>query len=646
MLEDDQSAQTGAEFYTPPETAIEDGASQNRLLLTANGETAGGEAHLYKGQSPRTLREPSLSNGTATPKSVRFGELPLTNSGYTDEDDEEDEDFAPQDRASDDDDDDDDASSSSGEESDDTSDTSMDEPSDDSGASSSVSESSSSDESSSDSDTSSSTGGTNNNDSESESESESDEDSSSDRDSESEASSAPEVISSKAPPLHTAPGRGKVTTKSRNKRRNLSKKLKNLKEHGILDANATLKDVRVHAKALNGVREPKQPVETYREHAMPGVILASSVVDELNKEAPVDTPAPVASNKRKRGEQQSTDEQETGQPEQDWEADLERRKQLLLQNLESLDQSAQVAEASSQKPAKKRLRPDVSAIGRILKQQTKQPAQKQLKSKPSITFEESPAASNPDFYKTKLNVSAFETYHEGYVLDPPPFPFKQHWDPACKTMYPIDRADKVKNRKKEKYLHSTYTAPHVAPTSTNAEGYEEAITPEESPEETPEVRPSRVSEEKMADAMLLDYGDATNLESDTGAAIESQIRDDVATAAQVTDLPPLPEDMSTLPALSHADIVPGAIIAFKFAMMNPNPEISDFVTGVVQRLGDPIPIRLAARDREKMFNKTDEDEEELSVLGGIDMDVNGQDVIMYMQFDFLYEPKLLKAATA
>jgi hypothetical protein len=269
-----------------------------------------------------------------------------------------------------------------------------------------------------------------------------------------------------------------------------------------------------------------------------------------------------------------------------------------------------------------------------------------LKSKPSITFEESPAASNPGFYRSKLHVSAFETYHEGYVLEPPPFPFKQHWDPACKIMYPIDRADKVKNRKKDRYLHSTYTAPHVAPTTADADVYDEINTPEGSPEETPEVRPSGGSEEKTVEAMVLDYGDATNLESDSAAAIESQIRDDVATAAQETDLPPLPEDMSTLPGLSQSDIIPGAIIAFKFVMMNPNPEVSDFVTGVIQRLADPIPIKLAARDKEKIFNRAEEDDEEPSVLGGIDTDVDGQDVIMYMQFDFLYEAKLLKAADA
>lgn len=637
MLGDDKNAQASAEFYTPPDAVMGDDTPQSRLLLIANGETSKDSARLQNGQSPGALRDPSLSNGTATDKSVRFGELPLTYGDYSDDDDDEDDDdFAPQYRESD----DGDMESNSDDSSDDSSnDSSTSSSISGSGSSSTTSDSDTNKDSDSDSNSDSDSG------SSSESESESDEDSSRD----SEASSGPEIISSKAPPLHTPPGRGKSVTRARNKRRSLSKKLTRLKTNGILDSNATLKDVRVHLQ--------------------PAASLASkdtAVTNGTNQEGPVDEAVPLASKKRKRGDEEATpSEQAAGQLEHDWEADLERRKQLLLQNLESLDQSTQAAEVIPQDSATKRLRPDVSAIGRILKQQTRvcfppvlvsslacpfvkhpmQPAQKKLNSKPSITFEESPTTSNPDLYKSKLHISAFETYHEGYVLEPPPFPFKQHWDRACKIMYPLDRADKAKNGRKYKYLHSTYTAPHVAPTSASGDGYEETNTPEESPEESPKLRSSDRFEEKVVDAMVLDYGDAPNLDSDAGA-IESQIREDVATAAQMTDLPPLPEDTSTLPALSPSDILPGAIIAFKFLMMNPSPEISDFVTGVVERLADPIPIKLAMRDKEKMFDKAQPDEEEPSFLGGIDMDINGQDVVMYMQFDFLHDPRLLKAADA
>jgi hypothetical protein len=272
-----------------------------------------------------------------------------------------------------------------------------------------------------------------------------------------------------------------------------------------------------------------------------------------------------------------------------------------------------------------------------------QPVKEKPKTKVPVTFEESPAAVDPEFYKSKLHISAFETYHEGYVLDAPPFPFQQHWDPACKIMYPLDRADKQRNSKKTRYQHSTYTAPHVAPTSATAEVYEDA------PEGSPETPVADCPAEKAAAPLVLDYGDASNLDSDAGAAIESQIREDVATSAQA-EFPPLPDDMSTIPALSRSDILPGAIIAFKFLMMNPNPEVSDFVTGIVERLADPIPIKLAMRDKIKLFpeekqGEDEEDEEEQpDVLGGIDWDVNGQDVIMYMQFDFLHDPRLLKAA--
>jgi hypothetical protein len=311
MLEDDHDAHASAESHDAAGTNLEDEEIQSRLMITANGEAMKDDIRLSNSHLRGDHSGVDTPNGTAGDKAVRFAQLP--DLGEDSEDEEDDEDFV----AEDDDDSDGDSTSTSG---------------------------TSSDDSSSDASTSSGSGSSDDSDSESESDtSSSDTDSESDIDVESDASSGPEVIRFSSVP----PGKGKTTTKSRNARRNLSKKLKMLKQNGQLDPNATLKDVR-------------------------GLLQKEGKGAEFTQErAQLDGPSQPNAKKRKRQSKSSEGNGDVGAKEQDWEADLERRKNLLLQNLELLEQSGEVGEKTTGQPAAKRLRPDVSAIGRLLKQQTR-----------------------------------------------------------------------------------------------------------------------------------------------------------------------------------------------------------------------------------------------------------------------------------
>jgi hypothetical protein len=210
-------------------------------------------------------------------------------------------------------------------------------------------------------------------------------------------------------------------------------------------------------------------------------------------------------------------------------------------------------------------------------------------------------------------------------------------------MYPLDRADRKRGKQRGKYAHSSYTAPHVAP---------------ENPSELPEddysqsaTKPGKGKDESTEN-LLLDYGETSNLESDSSYAIEAQIQQDVATAAQTPDLPdvpPLPEDLESLPALAPSDAVPGAVIVFKVLMFDPAipvPEYSDYLTGLVKEAGEPLAIKLAERDRPKMFKKHTPEEEEPSPVGGLDISTEDGDAILYIEFYLLTEPKLLVPAPA
>jgi hypothetical protein len=232
-------------------------------------------------------------------------------------------------------------------------------------------------------------------------------------------------------------------------------------------------------------------------------------------------------------------------------------------------------------------------------------------------------ASDPHFWKSKINLSAFECWEEDYELSAPPFPFKQHWDPASKRM-----REKAAQKQK-KYVKKKR---------------------EPSPAE---------EEEEEEEKIFLDYGDTGATEDpdammSTQAAIEDQLRQDVATAAQA-DLPPLPEDVSTLPELSAGEMKEGAIIVCKFFTVNPvtiTPEISDYKTATVDREGDSGPgagtirLKIAQRDlpkREKKF-----DSKGNRIYDAADQfymeDEEEEEGLWEGQFSELLEPKLLQAA--
>ncbi|KAF2277759.1 uncharacterized protein EI97DRAFT_465889 [Westerdykella ornata] len=506
-------------------------------------------------------------------KSVQFGELPEAEID-SDEDDDEDFEVDNEDSSSDEDDSDD---ISSGESSPTSSEASV--------------SSSSDEETESDSDTHGAESGD---------------------ESESSESAGPDILSSKpAAARVSAPGHGQKHTKYRNRRRQDSKKLKQLKASGKLHPDATLEDFRNYVKKSNIGSEQQDAGTARMTDTVQGTAGAIGETTSL-----------TTSNvrKRKHSEKAPISEGTTDTVRSDIHSDLEKRKRELLDQLE---QVASPMESSPAESARKRLKPNVAAIGRILGRQTR-PLNKRSRADVPVTFEESPTPVDPDFYKSRINVSAFETYHSGYSLGPPPFPFKQHWDPACETMQSIDRADRKKNGKKTKYQNSSYTAAHSAPESA-------------------------LSTSENVDGAVLDYGEASSLDMDTGTAIEDQIRLDVATATtQKADLPALPDQPETLPELSPGDVKPGAIIIFKylaFDQANPMPELSDFVTGRIEQAepDHPIHIKLANRDRTKLYKEGKIDKDGNPTFGGVEISISDEEVVLFMEFPFLHEARLLVA---
>jgi len=172
--------------------------------------------------------------------------------------------------------------------------------------------------------------------------------------------------------------------------------------------------------------------------------------------------------------------------------------------------------------------------------------------------------------------------------------------------------------------------------------------------------PRELSAEEVTESIVLDYGDAPEAEAtevDTSDAIESQLRQDAEVAAK-SDLPPLPEDIDSLPALTPADIKAGAIVVFKmFTMVGAAPAISGFVTAIVEDEGDSgngagtIGLRLAERDREQREVKFDRKGERIynradNFQLASDEENEGDDGRRDLVFPELMEAKLLQGAAS
>ncbi|KAF2751226.1 hypothetical protein M011DRAFT_455268 [Sporormia fimetaria CBS 119925] len=439
----------------------------------------------------------------------------------------------------------------------------------------------------------------------SEASSTSDSDGDSSTDSESDASSGPEEMTSKLASSAQRPGAGITTankrvppgegsklTKIRNERRKLQKKVRRLKDAGELPYWTTLQAAKEYLTLSDN--EKAAWVETYAE-----------VQQQFHNGVPPHVPS---MKKRKAAEQET---------ETDDAAALEERKWKMLASLDLLPDNA---EQQDKEPASKRRRLD---------------AQEQGSEKP-VTFEESPAHPDPDYYKSRIHVSAFETYHEGYVLEPPPFPFKQHWDKACEFMQPLDRLDKSKNYKKTRYQHSTWTESHEAPAE-----YYDAIEPDtEATSATKDDETGPPAPKQTEDTLLLDYGEITQLGADADKEVESQILQDVAISTKKPDLPAIPDDIEALPSLNPSDMRPGAVIVFKFLMLDPlsehpMPGLSSFVTGVVESDETPTPVRLAERDKVKLVRDGE------PAFEGLEAAVEGDNLILYMESYLFHEARLL-----
>jgi hypothetical protein len=194
---------------------------------------------------------------------------------------------------------------------------------------------------------------------------------SSDSDSDSDASSPPEVRSSKgvlatkkalpSSPKHVAPGDGRATTRSRNSRRTRTNRLRHLKNAGKLPPDADLKALEQY--------EADRPVEATEQPDAPKPFSTYSGKrkrvddDEVNDEVAEDV---TELEQRKKELMAKFGEEEDGTMVQ---TDPIPQESMVVQESASLQNTPERLPSPEQETPKRRLRPDTSAISRILARQ-------------------------------------------------------------------------------------------------------------------------------------------------------------------------------------------------------------------------------------------------------------------------------------
>ncbi|KAK4104375.1 hypothetical protein N658DRAFT_521049 [Parathielavia hyrcaniae] len=206
---------------------------------------------------------------------------------------------------------------------------------------------------------------------------------------------------------------------------------------------------------------------------------------------------------------------------------------------------------------------------------------------PEVSEDRPTEQADPEAWRTKIAYRAVECCQDGIEFSEPPFPFVQRWDPQQKYFHGDrnngGRRSKRKQQSREELLEDGGQA------NTKRRKYGESMEYDGDGE-------SYANETVGHGETLLNY-DEEPLETQRQPEQTSLQPADVD-----DDLPPLPTDISTLPALGSGEVVTGMILTWKQWLLskatNWQPQVSA-LTGVVVRVLDDetLEVRLAKRDQ-------------------------------------------------
>lgn len=251
------------------------------------------------------------------------------------------------------------------------------------------------------------------------------------------------------------------------------------------------------------------------------------------------------------------------------------------------------------------------------------------KADPLVQEQAEVVAQDSNAWRKKIKLMAIECLTPeigGKPLSTPPFPFKQGWDASASM-----KGKKRKRSNQRFFKGEPREGEPVNPLPCYLEGKE--------------------AEERAENEFDYSFGEGLNYDDITEDLPE---RDSLVKDSQEDDLPDLPTSMADLPALIHANALPGTIIAFKQFEVSEatkwQPGMSGYKTAEIINFDEGSSIvRLQLAKRDNPHWNREYDWKGNPIYGKFEMaadedDTLAADGILELDFVDLGEPKLVRAA--
>lgn len=419
----------------------------------------------------------------------------------------------------------------------------------------------------------------------------------------------------------SAPGQGSRQTKNSNRRTKLRRRLKKLKELGVLPSEADFNDLRaweeVHGRGgpLHELTDPaetrlsqskeRSEIEARRQKLLRDIEAGGidvevhsekenfppnnqqkeklaqnhEIASPPNNTAPMAIPIQTAETVEDHGYKDSTELSKRRK------LDVAGTKRLLFGSLGVKTPKTKQDEEDTRKKLAGKIKPQFGPSSRDDVEE-------------GVMIESQDAESETN-WEDKIIVRATECVYEDIEISAPPFPFVQRWDANA---YALIRQRKRSDRNRIHENKHTYS--------------------------------TKVQDEDV----VLNYDDPSV--DGIGTAVDQVYTEE--------DLPGLPSDLSKVQNLECRDVVPGDIIAFKELAMGREtawcPVISDYrVAEVIQAINEStLKVRLAKRHRRKNGGEGDAMEASGFDAPWLEEEKSGDDGFRDILLIDLIEPKLLR----
>jgi hypothetical protein len=497
-----------------------------------------------------------------------------------------------------------------------------------------------------------------------------------------EHSTAPQAQSAPAPPCKYVgqPHAGKETTRTRNARKRDQRALLYLKKMRVLPEGATLADYRNYKDGVNGSpaarhtgqdeeaeeEEEKETVPDAMEHKRQELLRAirsggvdvtpkpkfgtkrrSSQVDgAANDEGPEElsakVPAPEVEVNGEEATEDSTMSHTKRAPTKITDmtpSSVLRRhrmdasaQRMVFSSLGLRAPKSEEERAAAQKRLEDRNKQRMSAPGKAATTQK----QSEAPQNQPVAAEEQ-AEEDDESWRDKIELSAVECVEVGVEYSTPPFPFYQRWDPA-------QRRKKSKGRTSQQYSGSNKRLKRGANDSV-AQGVLVETYDKYGINDQGDALDYDEAEEEDYDDSYWEEGALMDDEYDEEGSAAAQLQNETAEAAD-DGFPPLPDDVSTLPALEEASAKKGDFIVYNelvcSAATNWQPDNLTRTAQLISKDEDGWTIKMALRDLPpKEFDENGQRVYSKFEMGGLTDDEEDDEREKVVKWAELDQPRLL-----